>query len=72
MTKRKYFFSKASGLNNDLQRHRAHEQKLLAQITELENKDRDEFEESVLRAFHDCMGTLQASKAEILTKLGRK
>lgn len=67
----KYFWEKAKGLNADIERHRAKEQELEAKIAELEGKD-DEASNMYLRTYRNFLCQLQQSKADVVSKIGKK
>lgn len=72
-----YFRNKASGLNADIQRHREEEQRLIEIILDLESKEPTEMDKAHIityriRTYRISLLALQQSKAELLTKLGRK
>ena len=67
-----YFWNKASGLNADIQRHREEEQRLIEIILDLESKEPTEMNKARIRTYRNSLLVLQQSKAELLTKLGRK
>jgi hypothetical protein len=67
----KYFWNKAKGLNADIERHRAKEQELEAKIAELEGKQ-DPMSIAALRTYRRFLYQLQVSKANVVSKIGRK
>ena len=67
----KYFWNKAKGLNADIERHRAKEQELEARIAELEGKE-DPMSIAALRTYRRFLYQLQVSKANVVSKIGRK
>lgn len=68
-----YFWGKASGLNADIERHRAHEQALQARIAELEAQtELTELDQRVLNTWRHFLCQLQDSRAEVVNQLGRK
>lgn len=67
----KYFWNKASGVNADIERHRAKEKELEAKIAELEGKE-DPMSIASLRTYRRFLGQLQYSKMEVVTKIGKK
>jgi hypothetical protein len=67
----KYFWNKAKGLNADIERHRAKEQELEAKIAELEGKE-DPMSIAALRTYRRFLYQLQVSKANVVSKIGRK
>jgi hypothetical protein len=66
-----YFWNKAKGLNADIERHRAKEQELEAKIAELEGKQ-DPMSIAALRTYRRFLYQLQSSKANVVSKIGRK
>jgi hypothetical protein len=67
----KYFWDKAKGLNADIERHRAKEQEFEAKIAELEGKQ-DPMSIAALRTYRRFLYQLQVSKANVVSKIGRK
>ena len=67
----KYFWKDTAGLKADIQRHRATEQDLQQRIDALEGKT-DEMSQAALRTLRHFMCQLQASKAAVVSKIGRK
>lgn len=68
-----YFYKPASGLRADITRHRRKEMDLRESIAELEAiETRTEMEDSVLRAYRHILNHLLGSKAEVVSKIGRK
>lgn len=67
----KYFWTKASGVKADVDRHRAQENELLQKIADLEGKD-DRMSIAALRAYRNILNILQQSKADVVSKIGRK
>ena len=67
----KFFWNKASGVNADIERHRAKEKELEAKIAELEGKD-DPMSIASLRTYRRFLAQLQYSKMEVVTKIGKK
>jgi hypothetical protein len=67
----KYFWNKAKGLNADIERHRAKEQELEAKIAELEGKE-DPMSIAALRTYRRFLYQLQASKANVVSKIGKQ
>lgn len=59
------------GLNADIERHRKAEQDLMRRIEELEGKT-DQMSLAAMRVYRNSLCILQQSKAELLTRLGRK
>lgn len=67
----KYFWNKASGLNADVERHRSKEKELMDRIAELEGKQ-DPMSIASLRVYRRFLNQLQTSKADVVSKIGRK
>ena len=67
----KFFWEKAKGLKADVERHRAQEAKLDARIAELEAKD-DPMSVAALRTYRRFRAQLLQSKAEVVTKIGKR
>ena len=68
----KFFWTKASGLNADIDRHRKQEAELAARIADLETQDQsDPMVEAALRTLRHFMCQLQQSKADVVDKIGR-
>jgi len=67
----KWFWNKAKGLNADIERHRAKEKELEAMIAELEGET-DPMSVATLRTYRRFLYQLHLSKAEVVTKIGRK
>lgn len=67
----KYFFGKTNGLNADIDRHRSEEKKLQDKIAGLEGKT-DDFSKSSLKTHRGLLATLQQSKADTVSKIGKK
>ena len=67
----KFFWDKAKGLNADIERHRAKETGLESKIAELEGKE-DPMSIAALRTYRRFLYQLHLSKAELVTKIGRK
>ena len=67
----KFFWNKATGLNADIQRHREKEKELVAKIAELEGKE-DPMSIASLRVYRNFLCQLQQSKADVVTKIGKK
>ena len=68
-----YFWTKAAGVNADIERHREKEQELQARMDELEAKPvKTERDLIAIRTWQNFMCQLQASKAEAVDRLGRK
>ena len=67
----KYFWDKAKGLNADIERHRAKEKELESKIAELEGKE-DPMSIASLRAYRRFLYQLHLSKANVVSKIGKK
>ena len=67
----KWFWQDAKGLKDDVNRHRAKEAELDAKIAELEGKD-DPMSVAALRVYRRFRAQLLQSKAEVVTKIGKK
>ena len=66
-----FFWKKAPGLNAEIERHREQEQEFIAKIAELETKD-DPMSIAALRVYRRFYAQLQQSKADVVSKLGKK
>ena len=67
----KFFGSKLKGIKADIERHREKEKELVAKIAELEGQD-DEMSIASLRVYRSFLCQLQQSKADVVTKIGKK
>ena len=67
----KWFWQDAKGLKADVERHRAKEAELDARIAELEGKD-DPMSIAALRTYRRFRAQLLQSKAEAVSKIGKK
>jgi hypothetical protein len=67
----KFFWNNANGLKADVERHRAKEQELDARIAELEGKD-DPMSIASLRVYRRFRYQLEVSKADVVSKIGKK
>jgi hypothetical protein len=67
----KWFWQDAKGLKDDVNRHRAKEAELDARIAELEGKD-DPMSVAALRVYRRFRAQLLQSKAEVVSKIGKK
>jgi hypothetical protein len=67
----KFFWKNTRGLKADVERHRAKETELNAKMAELEGKD-DPVSIAALRAYRRFHNQLQQSKANVVTKIGKK
>ena len=69
----KFFWSNTKGLKADVERHRAKEAELDAKIAELEAiKEPHPIEVAALRTYRRFRGQLQQSKAEVVSKIGKR
>lgn len=70
---KKYFWKDATGLNADIDRHRAKEQELVEMIARLEKIEQpSEMDVACLRTYRHFLYQLELSKAEVVTKIGKK
>lgn len=67
----KFFWQDAKGLKADVERHRAKEKELAGKIAELEGKD-DPMSIAALRTYRRFYNQLQQSKADVVSKIGKK
>ena len=67
----KFFWDNAKGLKADVDRHRAKEAEYDAKIAELEGKD-DPMSIAALRVYRRFRAQLQQSKADVVSKMGKK
>ena len=67
----KFFWKDAKGVKADVERHRAKEASLDAKIAELEGKD-DPMSIAAMRVYRRFRAQLLQSKAEVVSKIGRK
>ena len=73
MKKAKWFWKDASGLNADIERHMKEEKKLMDKIAELEAIEQpSEMDIRSLRVYRNFLYRLQDSKAEVVSKIGKK
>jgi hypothetical protein len=68
----KYFWQDAKGLKADVERHRAKEAELDARIAELEARPEDPMAVAALRVYRRFRAQLQQSKADVVSKIGKK
>ena len=66
-----FFWTKAKGVNADVERHRAKEAELDAKIAELE-KSQEPMDVAALRVYRRFRAQLLQSKAETVSKIGKK
>lgn len=68
-----FFWSKAKGLKADIERHRVQEAKLDAKIAEIENMaEPSSMDIAALRTYRGLRAQLQQSRADVVTKIGKK
>jgi RecA-family ATPase len=67
----KFFWKNTRGLKADVERHRAKEAEIDAKIAELEGKD-DPMSIAALKVYRRFRAQLLQSKADVVTKIGRK
>lgn len=68
----KFFWNKATGLKDDVNRHRAKEAEMDAKIAELEARPNDPMAVAALRVYRRFRAQLLQSKAEAVSKIGKK
>ncbi len=69
----KYFWKPANGLKADVERHRKEAQELQDKIAELESQNQeDPMVRASLRAYRRFLYQLELSKAETVSKIGKK
>ena len=66
----KYFWQKLNGLNKDIERHRNEEKRLIDKISTLDPND--PMGKASIRAYMRFLSQLEQSKAELVSKIGRK
>jgi uncharacterized protein YdcH (DUF465 family) len=67
----KFFWSETKGLKADVERHRAKEAELDAKIAELEGSQ-EPMDVAALRVYRRFRAQLLQSKAEVVSKLGKR
>jgi len=68
-----FFWVKTKGLKADIERHRAKEQELISDISRLESDSNpDPMTVAALRVYRRFLAQCLQSKADVLSKLGRK
>jgi len=67
----RFFWQNAKGLKADVERHRAKEKELQDRIKKLEGKD-DPMSIAALRVYRRFLGQLQQSKADVVSKIGKR
>ena len=68
-----YFWTpKPIGLKADIERHRKAQQELEDNISELESQPESTYKERYLRTYRNMLCILLQSRAEVVTKIGRK
>lgn len=68
----KWFWQDAKGLKADVERHRAKEAELDARIAELEARPDDPMSIAALRTYRRFRAQLLQSKAEVVSKIGKR
>ena len=68
MKKQKFFFGDATGLNADIDRHREYEKDLREKLAQYELSGRD----NLVKTYRHFLNQLLASKAEVVSKIGKK
>lgn len=69
----KYFWKDASGVNADVERHRSKQRALEQKIAELEQADQsDPMVVAGLIVYRRFLYQLELSKAEVVSKIGKK
>lgn len=69
----KFFYKSATGVNNDIARHNAHQKELEDKIAELEQIANPTLADyTFLRAYNHLLSQLLESKAEAVSKLGKR
>ena len=68
----KWFWQNAKGLKADVERHRAKEAELDARIAELEARPEDPMAVAALRVYRRFRAQLLQSKAEVVSKIGKR
>lgn len=71
MKKQKFFFGETAGLNADIERHRKMEKKLQEDIAKHKASD-SKFSERHVATYKRFLDLLLASKAEVVSKIGKK
>ena len=66
----KFFWKDATGVNSDIERHRAMEKELMLEIAALE-ASKNEMSIAHLRVYRNMLRVLQQSKADVVAKIGR-
>jgi hypothetical protein len=68
-----YFYKPTKGLKADVERHRAKEAELTAKIAKLEAIENPTESDTVfLRTYRNIRNSLSQSKAEVVSKIGKK
>lgn len=68
---RPFFYGETTGLKQDIHRHRQTEKEIREKITELSTQT-DAWSLHALNVYHTFLQQLLQSKAEVVSKLGRK
>lgn len=68
MKKQKFFFGDVSGLNADIDRHRKQEKELREKLAKYEQDGND----NLVATYRHFLNQLLASKAEVVSQIGKK
>jgi len=68
---RSFFYRDTTGLKRDIERHRQKEKEIREKITELSTQT-DAWSLHALKVYHTFLQQLLQSKANVVSKLGRK
>lgn len=68
---RSFFYRDTTGLKRDIERHRQEEKEIREKITELSTQT-DAWSLHALKVYHTFLQQLLQSKANVVSKLGRK
>lgn len=66
-----YFYGELP-LNADIDRHRLEQKKLEEKLAELESQEMTKMNVRMIRTYRNFLCQLQQSKAEVVSKLGKK
>jgi hemerythrin len=69
----KFFSDETKGVNADLHRHRKKHQEFIQRISELESiENKTEMDEAMLLCYRGLLSSLEESKADVVSKIGKK
>jgi hypothetical protein len=69
----KFFSDETKGVNADLHRHRKQQQEFIQRISELESiENKSEMDEAMLLCYRGLLSSLEESKADVVSKIGKK